>query len=89
MHSILRTLNNGLCEMTCSIPIIVENWMLDQNKLNNKYTVYSSKISVGSQNDEYEYVHNAENSGKIYNRCLIIDRHSAEKVGIFNFFRHF
>ena len=79
MHSILRTLNNGLFEMTCSIPIIVEKLDARPKQIEYKYTVYSSKISVGSQNDEYEYVHNAENSGKIYNRCLIIDRHSAEK----------
>lgn len=80
MHSFLRTLNNGLCEMTCSIPIIVEKLDARTKQIEYKYTVYSSKISVGFQNgEEYEYVHNGENPSKIYNRCLIIDRGSVEK----------
>ena len=81
MHSFLRTLNNGLCEMTCSIPIM-KKLDAQTKQIEYKYTVYSSKISVGSQKDEeYEYVHvrSEENPGKIYNRCLIIDRGSVEK----------
>lgn len=65
--------------MTCSIPINVDKLDIGKKEIEYKYVVYSSKISVGFTNDEYEYVYNAEKSDKIYNRCLIIDRGSVQK----------